>query len=117
MYYLKVPMSLQTQGVDLSAWEPDQEMDKLPAVAHLWAEYGDLMGSLGKTHEDTIAARELLEAVMGETMNSSAHIEEIQQSVFEKWLNWDKNVEDAAAGDEELAAFYRRVLGLKKEAK
>lgn len=94
----------------LGKWVPDDKRDKLPAVAVLWSEYRNLANSIGEDHDATMNARRLLERVMGFPV--ADYRDEIQCSVLTMLSAFDGSVEDATEGDEELCAFYRRVLGI-----
>lgn len=100
-------------AVDLSQWVPDDKRDKLMAVSVLWADYRSLANAFGEDHAAALEARDLLERVMEGPL--SGYRGEIQDRVLTVWESFDRSVEDVAEGDEELIAFYRRVLGLREE--
>lgn len=83
------------------------------AMSVLWTDYRSLANALGEDHIATLEARRLLERVMDGPLCKFR--DEVQVSVLTAWERFDRSVEDAAEGNEELAAFYRRVLGLNEE--
>lgn len=102
------------QAEALKKWIPDNTRDKLPAVSVLWDDYRYSANSIGEDHVVTKNARQLLERVMvGPLANFR---EEIQCCALAMLASCDDSVEDATEGDEELTAFYRRVLGMSEEA-
>lgn len=105
--------STHTRAEALKKWAPDDERDKLPAVSVLWTEYRYLANSIGEDHDIAMDARKLLERVMGGPI--IGYRDEIQCSVLTMLSAHDGSVEDAAEGDEELCAFYRRVLGIEDD--
>lgn len=102
-----------TRAEALGKWVPDDKRDKLMAMSVLWSDYRNLANALGEDHIATLEARRLLERVMDGPLCKFR--DEVQVSVLTAWESFDRSVEDAAEGNEELAAFYRRVLGLNEE--
>lgn len=100
-------------AVNMSQWVPDDRRDKLMAVAVLWTEYRSLANAFGEDHAATMEVRRLLEQVMEGPL--SKYRRDIQNTALTVWESFDRCVEDAAGGDGELIAFYRRVLGLSEE--
>lgn len=97
----------------LKKWVPDEENDWLMAVMAMRDEYRNTAMAIGEDHPATKLARETLKKV--QTGSVSDYRGEIQAAVINQVAAFDDSIEDAAGGDEELASFYRRVLGISEE--
>lgn len=102
---------------NLNAWNPT-EADRMGIVRELLFDYSNMIQGASaaglSNSEDARKARERLDRIMELPLAECK--DEIQEQFIWFWSNWDGNVEDAAAGDPERAALYRRILGLYGEA-
>lgn len=99
--------------VDLESWVPE-EADRMGIIREMWINYSIIVHGIMKANHISSPEEESVHELLDGTMEAPlTEYRDAIQDEFIRILNiWNKDVMDAAAGDSDRAAIYRRVLGL-----